>query len=122
MVAEKKELRGTRSHAQAKTPPKQPKEMIKKAVTTKEKVPAKIQEAVKQKSTLKSNESSPGNAKPKVVEKVKISKTNSAMSDVKSARSKASPAAQSLLGKKRPHAEMMKKSVTSNKKGQEKSK
>jgi len=95
--------------------------MIKKAVTTKEKVPAKIQEAVKQKSTLKSNESSPGNAKPKVVEKVKISKTNSAMSDVKSARSKASQA-QSLLGKKRPHAEMMKKSVTSNKKGQEKSK
>jgi|TARA_B110000305_G_C19309462_1_gene573302 hypothetical protein len=121
VVAEKKELRGTRSHAQAKTPPKQPKEMIKKAVTTKEKVPAKIQEAVKQKSTLKSNESSPGNAKPKVVEKVKISKTNSAMSDVKSARSKASQA-QSLLGKKRPHAEMMKKSVTSNKKGQEKSK
>jgi len=43
------------------------------------------------------------------------------MSDVKSARSKASQA-QSLLGKKRPHAEMMKKSVTSNKKGQEKSK
>jgi len=121
VVAEKKESRGTRSHAQAKTPPKQPKEMIKKAVTTKEKVPAKIQEAVKQKSTLKSNESSPGNAKPKVVEKVKISKTNSAMSDVKSARSKASQA-QSLLGKKRPHAEMMKKSVTSNKKGQEKSK
>lgn len=121
MVVEKKELRGTRAHAQAKTPPKQPKEMIKKAVTTKEKVPAKIQEAVKQKSTLKSNKSSPGNAKPKVVEKVKISKTNSAMSDVKSARSKASQA-QSLLGKKRPHAEMMKKSVTSNKKGQEKSK
>ena len=44
------------------------------------------------------------------------------MSDQKSARSKASNSksqAQSLLGKKRPHAEMMRKSVTSkeNKKG-----